>query len=66
MPGLKTLSGKQIISILAQFGFRITGQNGSHVKLCRYVPDSVEVLMIPLHKELNRGTSHAIYKQATN
>ncbi|MCZ8222552.1 MAG: type II toxin-antitoxin system HicA family toxin [Microcystis sp.] len=33
MPKLKQLSGKDVIKILARFGFTIHSQRGSHIKL---------------------------------
>lgn len=65
MPGkLRRLSGKQVISILEQFGFSEVSQRGSHVKLAREVGGARQVLVIPLHKELDRGTLKAIIRQA--
>ena len=66
MPGkLRRLSGKQVISILGLFGFAEVSQRGSHVKLVRTVGTSRQVLVIPLHKELDRGTLKAIFRQAS-
>ncbi len=40
-------------------------QRGSHVKLRRVQPGGVQqTLTIPNHKELDRGTLAAIYRQA--
>jgi len=65
MPGkLRRLSGKQVISILEQFGFSETSQRGSHVKISRHSGDSRQILVIPLHIELDRGTLKAIVRQA--
>ncbi|MHB1325017.1 MAG: type II toxin-antitoxin system HicA family toxin [Thermoleophilia bacterium] len=66
MPGkLRRLSGKQVISILQQFGFSEGSQRGSHVKLSRRAGVSRQILVIPLHKELDRGTLKAIIRQAS-
>ncbi len=66
MPGkLRRLSGKQVISILGRFGFSQVSQKGSHVKLVRDSGGSRQVLVIPLHKELDRGTLKAIIRQAS-
>ena len=65
MPKLKNLSGKQLISILSQFGFSICSQKGSHVKVRRITPSGAkQALTIPQHKELDTGTLKAIYRQA--
>ncbi|MHB8859197.1 MAG: type II toxin-antitoxin system HicA family toxin [Thermoleophilia bacterium] len=66
MPGkLRRLSGKQVVSILEQFGFSEVSQRGSHVKLVRAAGGTRQVLVIPLHKELDRGTLKAIIRQAS-
>ena len=64
MPELKVLSGDEIIKILAEFGFSIDRQKGSHVKLTRIVNGSKQTLTVPRHQELDKGTIKAIYNQA--
>lgn len=62
----RVVSGAQTIAILAEFGFRRLGQHGSHVKLQRVADDgSHQSLTVPLHAELDRGTLHAILRQAS-
>lgn len=65
MPKLKVLSGAEVVRILAIFGFRVASQRGSHIKLRRVEAGSSQTLTIPNHKELDRGTLGAIYRQAT-
>jgi hypothetical protein len=50
MPKLRTLSGNDLLRIFAGFGFRQHSQRGT--------------LTIVLHTEVDRGTLHAIYRQA--
>ena len=64
MPKQKVLTAKDIIRILELFGFQIKSQKGSHIKLYRIVEKKEEILIIPNHKELDKGTQNAIYKQA--
>lgn len=65
MPKLKNLSGEEVVHIFKSLGFSITGQRGSHVKLQRTRKDNTkQTLTIPLHKELDKGTTKAIYNQA--
>ena len=65
MPRLRKLSGDEVLSILAGFGFKIHSQRGSHVKLRRTAEGrNTEVLTVPRHSELDIGTLHAIFKQA--
>ena len=65
MPKLKTLSGPEVVRILQSLGFEQVAQRGSHVKLRRLPADSSkQTLTIPQHKELDKGTLRAIYRQA--
>jgi predicted RNA binding protein YcfA (HicA-like mRNA interferase family) len=66
VPKLKRLSGREVISILRQFGFSQSSQKGSHAKLVRVAPDgSRQVLTVPNHAELDTGTCRAIFRQAS-
>jgi len=65
MPKLRSLSGEDVIRIFSQFGFEIVSQRGSHVKLKRILSNGTkETLTIPFHKELDKGTLRAIFRQA--
>jgi predicted RNA binding protein YcfA (HicA-like mRNA interferase family) len=65
-PKLKRLSGKDVVSIFARFGFVIHSQKGSHAKLLRVLQSGErQTLTIPIHEELDTGTLKAIIKQAT-
>jgi predicted RNA binding protein YcfA (HicA-like mRNA interferase family) len=65
MPKLRTLSGNDLLRIFAGFGFRHHSQKGSHIKLRRTLASGVpQTLTIVLHAEVDRGTLHAIYRQA--
>jgi predicted RNA binding protein YcfA (HicA-like mRNA interferase family) len=65
MPKLKRLSGDEVIMILAQFGFVLHAQRGSHVKLRRTGPSGQQTLTIPEHREIDIGTLRAILRQAS-
>lgn len=61
----KTLSGKNVVKIFAEFGFGIVSQKGSHIKLQRIVENhGKQTLTIPLHEYLDKGTLKAIYRQS--
>lgn len=63
---LRSLSGRHVVRILADFGFELIAQRGHHVKLRRVLPSGQkQTLHIPLHKELRRGTLRAIFQQAS-
>jgi predicted RNA binding protein YcfA (HicA-like mRNA interferase family) len=64
-PKLRRLAGKQVISIMEHFGFRIHARKGSHAKLRRIGPDGEkQTLTVPMHEELDLGTLQAIVRQA--
>lgn len=66
MPKLKVLGGDDVIKILSLFGFLIEKQKGSHVKLLRVNKQGLrEILTVPIHKELDKGTLKAIFRQAS-
>ena len=65
MPKIKVFSGKDVIKILGSLGFVIGSQKGSHVKLIRFKSKEKQVLVIPNHKEIDRGTLRAILRQMT-
>jgi len=62
MSKLPALSGKDCIKALEKVGFRFKRQEGSHVTMRRDEPFCQVV--VPLHKELDRGTLRAIIRQA--
>jgi predicted RNA binding protein YcfA (HicA-like mRNA interferase family) len=65
MPKPRTLSGKDLLRIFAGFGFQQFSQRGSHIKLRRTLPSGTnQTLTIVNHAEVDRGTLHAIYRQA--
>lgn len=58
---LPLVSGQQVIAALAEFGFTKVSQRGSHVKV-RHAAGRTAI--VPLHKELARGTLRSILRQA--
>jgi predicted RNA binding protein YcfA (HicA-like mRNA interferase family) len=62
MSGLPRLSGRQCIKALESLGFSVKRQEGSHIILRRNEPFAQVV--VPDHKELDRGTLRAIIRQA--
>jgi predicted RNA binding protein YcfA (HicA-like mRNA interferase family) len=66
LPRLKRLSGDDLVRIFGQFGFVVVGQRGSHAKLRRIGPHGdPQTLTVPMHRELDTGTSRALLRQAT-
>jgi predicted RNA binding protein YcfA (HicA-like mRNA interferase family) len=65
MPKLRVLSGREVLEIFLHLRFVVASQRGSHIKLQRRLADGTrQVLTIPNHSELDKGTLHAIYRQA--
>ncbi len=62
MSKLPSISGRACIKALERAGFVVKRQEGSHVILRRTQPFSQ--LVVPDHKELDRGTLRAIIRQA--
>lgn len=64
MPKLPRLSGKQVMNILKKKGFVVKRQKGSHVILVRELGDKKDIVVVPIHKELDRGTLLEIIRQS--
>ncbi len=62
MSKLPRVSGRQCVSALNKAGFYNKRQHGSHIILRR--DDPFAQLVVPDHKELDRGTLRAIIRQA--
>lgn len=62
MSKLPRVSGRDCITALTKAGFFHKRQHGSHVILRRNEPFAQ--LVVPDHKELDRGTLRAILRQA--
>jgi len=62
MSKLPSISGRACIKALERAGFVVRRQEGSHVILRRSQPFAQ--LVVPDHKELDRGTLRAIIRQA--
>ena len=58
------VSGKQAIKILEERGFSVTRQRGSHVVLTKLENGTKHITVVPLHKELKKGTIRSIAKLA--
>mgnify|MGYP003294129198 CR=1 FL=1 len=58
-----TLTPKQMIKLLKKNGFKIVGQNGSHVKLRS--EETLSQVIVPYHaKEMKKGLEQSILKEA--
>ncbi len=62
MSKLPRISGRQCVKALEGAGFHFKRQEGSHIILRR--DDPFAQLVVPDHRELDRGTLRAIIRQA--
>lgn len=62
MSGLPGISGRECVRALSKAGFYVRRQEGSHLILRR--DDPLAQLVVPDHRELDRGTLRAIVRQA--
>jgi predicted RNA binding protein YcfA (HicA-like mRNA interferase family) len=62
MSNLPRISGRECVKALSKSGFFVRRQQESHIVLRRNEPFSQ--LVVPDHKELDRGTLRAIIRQA--
>ncbi len=56
----RDLSGDKLAVLLGRFGYRVTRQTGSHMRLTSALQGSQHHVTIPQHKALRVGTLHAI------
>lgn len=56
MSKLPQVSGKDTVRALQKIGFAIVQQRGSHVKLARAQRDQRQIVIVPMHKVLKKGT----------
>ena len=65
MPKLRTLSGADVLKILAKSGFERVEQAGSDVKVRRQLlAGGRQCLTVQLYQEPDKGTLKAIFRQA--
>jgi len=59
----RTFSGREVVKAFRRIGYVVDHQRGSHIFLHNL--DKNISLVIPLHKELKKGTLHGILKRAS-
>jgi len=60
---LPRISGKELIKILSKIGFQPIRQRGSHVILVKETSEGKKSTVVPLHKEIDKGTLLEIIRQ---
>jgi predicted RNA binding protein YcfA (HicA-like mRNA interferase family) len=61
-PRQPVVSGEQLIKALGKDGWAVVRQRGSHVRLKK--PGRRYALVVPLHKEIRKGTLGGILRDA--
>jgi len=56
MPKLPVVSGKELIAALKKAGFIEVRQKGSHISLQKVTSEITYKTVVPLHRELAKGT----------
>ena len=64
MPKLPVLSGRELIRILVKQGWEQSRIHGSHAILIRVQNGKKTAVVVPLHREIDRGTLLEILRQA--
>ena len=63
MEKLPRISGKELIKILSKQGFIPARQKGSHVIMIKETSERKITTVVPLHKEIDKGTLLEIIRQ---
>lgn len=61
---LPILSGRDVIKALSKQGFAVARQKGSHIILVKESEDSKKGVVVPNHKEIDKGTLLEIIRQS--
>ena len=61
---LPVLSGRDVIKILSKQGFAVARQKGSHIILVKESKDGKNGVVVPNHKEIDKGTLLEIIRQS--
>ena len=61
---LHVVSGSEVIKMLEKEGFLVVRQRGSHVSLHKKANDKTLLVVVPMKKEIKKGTLLSIIKQA--
>lgn len=63
MARLPVLSGKKLLRALEKDNFVVVRQKGSHVSIQKITPGATRHSIIPMHKDLAKGTLRDILNQ---
>jgi len=61
-PAMPVLSGRDVVRVLASFGWTIARQSGSHIILVK--ESEIATLSVPDHREVAKGTLRSLIRAA--
>lgn len=64
MPKLPVISGKKLVNALKKAGFVEVRQRGSHISMQKVTLEKTYKTVVPLHKEIAKGTLLDILHQS--
>ena len=64
MSRLPVISGREMVKTLGKIGFVIVGRKDSHVRMKRRRGKEVLIVIVPMHRELAKGTLRSVLRQA--
>lgn len=56
MSHVPQISGRQLVKALQKIGFQVSRQKGSHIRLVRISEGQKQLVTIPDHKVIRKGT----------
>ena len=56
MSNIPQISGKEVIKALGKMGFVVSRQKGSHIRLVRIQVEMKQLITVPNHKVIRKGT----------
>ena len=56
MSNIPQVSGQEVIKALEKIDFKVVRQKGSHIRLARIKGDVKQLVTVPNHKVIRRGT----------
>ncbi len=56
MSNIPQVSGKEVVKTLGKVGFQVSRQKGSHVRLVRVQGGIKQLVTVPNHKVIRKGT----------
>jgi predicted RNA binding protein YcfA (HicA-like mRNA interferase family) len=62
----RDVSGKSLIKVLSKYGYTVSRQTGSHIRMSIIIEDSVKNITIPNHDPIKLGTLMSILNDVSS